>query len=58
MQKYFEKIKERLEKKIKPLHNANWNAGIEEAIEIVNQVAEEFATDTNVGSNDGWIPFT
>lgn len=27
-----------------------------EAIEIVNQVAEEFATDTNVGNKDGWIP--
>ena len=27
-----------------------------DAIEIVNQVAEEFGTDINVGSNDGWIP--
>ena len=29
---------------------------IEESIEIVKQTAEEFGTDTNVGSN-GWIPF-
>ena len=28
---------------------------VDDAIEIVKQVAEEFATDTNVGSN-GWIP--
>lgn len=28
---------------------------IEELIEIVKQTAEEFGTDTNVGSN-GWIP--
>ena len=28
--------------------------GLKEAIEIVKQAAEEFATDTNVGSN-GWI---
>ena len=26
------------------------------AIEIVNQVAEEYATDINVGNKDGWIP--
>lgn len=29
--------------------------GIENAIKIVNEVTEEFATDTNVGTN-GWIP--
>lgn len=32
-----EKVLERLEKKIKPLYNANWNAAIEEAIEIVKE---------------------
>lgn len=29
--------------------------GVSEAIGIANQLAEEFATDTNVGSS-GWIP--
>lgn len=28
----------------------------EHAIEIVNQVAEGYVTDTNVGKNNGWIP--
>lgn len=57
MQEVFVKIKEILEKKINPLHNVNWNAAIEEAIEIVDQVAKEFADDTNVGHKNGWIPF-
>ena len=30
--------------------------GFSKAIQIVKQVAEEFGTDTNVRSNDGWIP--
>jgi hypothetical protein len=70
MKEAFEKVTDRLVKKIKPLHNANWNAAFEEAIEIVNQVAEEYnkehnkeynkkhntdAPGRNVGSNDGWI---
>lgn len=29
---------------------------IDNAIEIVNELAEEFATDINVVSNNGWIP--
>lgn len=28
-------VLERLEKKIKPLHNPNWNAAIEESIQII-----------------------
>lgn len=32
-----ERIVERLEKKIQPLHNVNWNAAIEEAIEIIKE---------------------
>ena len=67
MKEAFEKVTDRLVKKIKPLHNANWNVAMEEAIEIVNQVAEEYNkehnkeynTDVpgrNVGGNDGWIP--
>lgn len=28
----------------------------ERAIKIVNQVAEEYVPDINVGNNDGWIP--
>ena len=30
-----ERIVERLENKIKPLHNPNWNAAMEEAIQII-----------------------
>ena len=30
-----EDVLERLEKKIKPLHNPNWNAAIEESIQII-----------------------
>ena len=39
------------------LANYNGNAYLDSAdvIEIVQEVAEEFATDTNVGTN-GWIP--
>ena len=29
------RIVEKLEKKIQPLHNVNWNAAMEEAIEVV-----------------------
>ena len=32
-----------------------FNRGIKNAIEIVKQAAEEYATDTNVGTN-GWTP--
>ena len=70
MQRYFEKIKEKLEEyaysKICDSHIgcpyknipyiACENCGAIGAIEIVNQVEEEFATDTNAGSKDGWIP--
>lgn len=58
MQRYFEKIKEMFIK-IGNIQFASYTKPlitVEDAIEIVNQVAEEFATDTNVGSKDGWIP--
>ena len=32
-----EDVLERLEKKIRPLHNVNWNAAMEEAIEIIKE---------------------
>ena len=32
-----ETVVERLKKKINPLHNVNWNAAIDEAIEIVKE---------------------
>ena len=32
-----ERVLERLEKKIQPLHNVNWNAAMEEAIEIIKE---------------------
>lgn len=56
MNKAFEKILERLEREIagKPTPD-EYNNGINRAYSIVQEVAEEFATDTNVGTN-GWIP--
>lgn len=51
----FEKILDRLEREIagKPTPD-EYNNGINRAYSIVREVAEEFATDTNVGTN-GWI---
>ena len=56
MKKAFDKILERLERDIagKPTPE-EYNNGINRAYQIVQEVAEEFATDTNVGT-DGWIP--
>ena len=56
MNKALEKILERLEREIagKPTPD-EYNNGINRAYSIVNEVTEEFATDTNVGTN-GWIP--
>lgn len=70
MQEYFEKIKERLEnaKGVAFLTLANTGDSMKDvvydevmvymntAIEIVNQVAEEYGKDINVPGNDGWIP--
>ena len=59
MQEVFAKIIERLEEEKRKGHY-DFNSVIGEknvwkkAIEIVKQSAEEFGTDTNVGSN-GWI---
>ena len=55
MKKAFDKILERLEREIagKPTPD-EYNNGINRAYQIVQEVAEEFATDTNVGNN-GWI---
>ena len=55
MNKAFDKILERLEIEIagKPTPD-EYNNGINRAYSIVNEVAEEFATNTNVGT-DGWI---
>ena len=55
MKKAFENILERLERDIagKPTPE-EYNNGINRAYQIVQEVAEEFATDTNVGTN-GWI---
>ena len=56
MKKAFDKILERLEREIagKPTPD-EYNNGINRAYSIVNEVAEEFEADTNVGTN-GWIP--
>ena len=56
MKKAFDKILERLEREIagKPTPD-EYNNGINRAYQIVQEAAEEFATDTNVGTN-GWIP--
>ena len=62
MQKYFEKIKERFRTYTGKINLDFGKRGkydfmeVDSAIEIVNQVAKEFATDTNVGSKDEWIP--
>ena len=55
MQEIIKKIKERLEEYL--INNKyEENSGfIEECIEIVNQVAEEYNQSL---TNDGWIPFT
>ena len=52
----FEKILDRLEREIagKPTPD-EYNNGINRAYSIVQEVAEEFASGTNVGTN-GWIP--
>lgn len=55
MQKYFEKIIEWLEKSKEYSCSPQFTKGIDYSIKIVNNVAEEFATDTNVRNNDGWI---
>ena len=56
MKKAFDKNLDRLEREIagKPTPD-QYNNGINRAYQIVQEVAEEFATDTNVGT-DGWIP--
>lgn len=62
MQEIFEKIIEKLTKHMK-LNNglededyfAGETSGYKQAMSIVQEVAEEYATDTNVGNN-GWIP--
>ena len=56
MKKAFDKILDRLEREIsgKPTPD-EYNNGINRAYSIVLEVAEEFATDTNVGTN-WWIP--
>ena len=54
----FEKILERLEESyIDCFHQGDYkfNNAIDKAEQIVQEVSEEFATDTNVGTN-GWIP--
>lgn len=58
MNKAFEKILQRLnESYIDCFHQGDYkfNNAIDKAEQIVQEVAEEFATDTNVGTN-GWIP--
>ena len=55
MKKAFDKILERLEREISGNPTPDeYNNGINRAYSIVQEVAEEFATDTNVGTN-GWI---
>ena len=55
MKEAFKKILDRLEREIagKPTPD-EYNNGINRAYSIVQEVAEEFGTDTNVGTN-GWI---
>ena len=62
MNEVFEKILERLEELHERYVNQYGVVGgnpmafaVKECKDIVHEVAEEFATDTNVGTN-GWIP--
>ena len=60
MQEVFEKIIEKIKsdssvKLYGSKNSGNYMISVDKAIEIVKQEAEEFAHDTNVGSN-GWIP--
>ena len=58
MNEAFEKILDRLDESyIDCFHQGDYkfNNAIDKAEQIVQEVAEEFATDTNVGTN-GWIP--
>lgn len=65
MKEVFEKIKERLEEKIfkAELHDFGWEGQtvnnllcLGDAIEIVNQVAEEYSNSEIPNMSDGWIP--
>ena len=47
---------ERLEAEKSTTWNCGYKNGIDGAIKIVNQLAEESAKDTNVLTNNGWIP--
>ena len=66
MNEFAEKLIERLEEKKENLfklsqyfpYSRDREYGIEEAISIVKELAEEYAKDTNVPTNNGWIPFT
>ena len=53
----FEKIKETLEEEKHPEQFGGWETiRIDRAIEIVNQVAEEYSSKSSSSENDGWIP--
>ena len=56
MKKFVEKLIERLEEQKSELttwaEDKAFEIGIETAVSIVKQLAEEFATDKNVGHND------
>ena len=72
MKEVFEKIIKLLDERYfanrHTYHNDAWNVGIDQAINIVNRVANEYSNseiqnksdgkDTNVPSNDGWIPIS
>lgn len=58
MNEVFEKILKRLEENAFEVHTREYGnvevVGIDAINDVIEQVAEEFATDTNVGTN-GWI---
>lgn len=64
MKEVFEKIIERLEEELEysSTHGKDVKfregrlSGLRTGMRIVNQVAEEYGTGINVGSNDGWNP--
>lgn len=55
MNEAFDNILERLEEHFNCTNNRDMRLAYHHAMKVVQEVEEEFATDTNVGTN-GWIP--
>jgi hypothetical protein len=58
MKEFIEKLIGRLEEYKKQWMDADYLDGIDEIIEIVNELAEEYSANTPQKSAGGWIPVT